>query len=146
MNDRPTTEPESPETTVRETASATLADLADLARQLPGDPARNAAIADRLAEELAEVAQMLRSLPGRPAPMSTHDHQILIAIRAAHRSGEDVGETIARALARLASQLGSSAAVVANRPGSREAALVLDLLSGTIGPGDENLDLFGASS
>jgi hypothetical protein len=95
--------PPGPEVTVRETAHAVLADLAEL--DLPGgtDSQRrgSAVVLDRLAEELAEAAAMLRALPGRPAAMSGHDYQLLAALRTAHTAGEDVGETIARALARL---------------------------------------------
>jgi hypothetical protein len=36
--------------------------------------------------------------------------------------------------------------LTAGRPGSREAALVADLLSGLAGPDDENLDKYRASS
>ena len=78
--------------------------------------------------------------------MSGHDYQILAALRTAHAVGEDVGETIARALARLAAELGGTAAVIRNRPGSWEAVLVADLLCGTVGADDENLDMYGASS
>jgi hypothetical protein len=46
-------------------------------------------------------------------------------------------------LARLAAQLGSSQAVTAGRPGSWEAALVDQLLAGTVGPGDEHLGAIG---
>lgn len=89
---------------------------------------------------------MLRALPGRPAAMSGHDHALLAALRTAHAAGEDIGETMARAVARLAAELSASAAVTANRPGSWEAALIADLLRGTVGPDDENLDMYGASS
>ena len=127
--------PDSPETTVRETASATAIDLAELAAILPGDPDANARVADKLSEELAEVGQMLRSLPSRPVPMPGHDYQLLAALRTAHAAGEDIGETVARALARLAWELGSTASVVPNRPGSWEAAAVMELLGGTVGSG-----------
>ncbi len=109
-----------PEITVRETASAALADLADLAASLPGDIARNAQVADRLAEELAETGAMLRALPGRPAAMSGHDYALLGALRSAHAAGEDVAETIARACARLAAELGGSFEVIKARPGDDE--------------------------
>jgi hypothetical protein len=36
--------------------------------------------------------------------------------------------------------------VLKNRPGSWEAALVADLLSGTVGPGDEQLPMYGITS
>jgi hypothetical protein len=133
----------SPETTVKETASATATDLADLAAQLPGDAAANARVADKLSEEVAELAQMLRALPGRPVPVPGHDWQLLGALRTAHQSGEDVGAKIAAALARLAAELGGSRHVVVNRPGSWEAAAVRELLRGTVGPDDEELPRYG---
>ncbi len=130
-----------PEVTLIETVRAALADLADLAGQLPGDP-DHARVLDRLAEELAEAAAMLRALPGRAAPMTGHSHAALAAFRTAVASGEDIGEFIARTLARLAADLGGTVAVIANRPGSWEAALVADLLSGTVGPDDEGLEMY----
>ena len=102
--------PDSPEVTLRETAHAAATDLAELASDLPGDPAASARVADKLSEEVAEIAAMLRALPARPAPMSGHDCQMLAALRTAHASGEDVGETIARALARLAAETGGTVA------------------------------------
>jgi hypothetical protein len=152
MHDHFATLPEAPEVTLVGSAAATLADLRDLVAALPspsarpGDAARAARIADRLAEELAECAAMLRALPGHPAALAGYDHQLLAALRTSHRSGEDIAKTTAHALARLAAELGSSVQVVANRPGSREAGLVIGLLSGTVGPHDENLGMFGASS
>jgi hypothetical protein len=140
------TSAEPPEVTLTETARAALADLADLARQLPGDTSRNAPVADRLAEELAETGAMLRALPGRPAAMSGHHYAALAAFRTAVASGEDIGEFIAHTLARLAADFGGTVAVIANRPGSWEASLVAELLSGTVGPGDENLDMYRAES
>lgn len=123
--------------TVIATIQSVITDLADLLTS-PGDDA-SARVLDRLSEEVAEAAAMLRALPARPAGMSGHDYQALAALRTAHAAGEDIGETIARALARLAAGLGGSAAALANRPGSGEAALVADLLSGTVGPDDEHL-------
>ena len=137
---------ESPEVTLVESTKAALADLADLAAQLPGDTAGNARVADRLAEETAEIGAMLRALPGRPAAMSGHDCALLAALRTAHAAGEDVGETIARALAQLTAELGGSFEVLKARPGSWEAALIADMLSGTVGPDDENLDMYRAPS
>jgi hypothetical protein len=135
------------EVTVRESAISTLADLADLARQLPGpDPAVSARVMDRLAEEMYESAAMLRALPGRPAAMSGHDYALLGAIRTAHAAGEDVAETIARALARLAAELGGSSEVLRNRPGSWEASSVRELLRGTVGPDDEALPMSDCTS
>jgi len=140
-----TTPPPGPEATLAESAKAAAADLTDLATRLPGG-IPSARIADRLSEELAEIGQMLRSLPHRPATMSGHDFQMLAALRTAHTGGEDVAETIARALARLAAEVGGSGKVIANRPDSWEAALVADLLSGTVGPDDENLGAYRTTS
>jgi hypothetical protein len=133
----------SPETTVKETASATATDLAELAAILPGDAAASARVADKLSEELAELGQMLRSLPGRPAAMSGHDYALVAALRTAHAAGEDIGETLARALARLAAELGGIFEVIKARPGSWEAALIAELLRGTVGPYDEDLPAYG---
>jgi hypothetical protein len=137
-----------PEITLTETVRATLADLTELAKRLPAAASQrdgSAVILDRLSEELAEAAAMLRALPGRPVPMPGHDYQLAAALRAAHAAGEDIGETIARALARLAAALGSSAAVLANRPGSAEAELAAWLLSGTVGPDDQHLSRWAVS-
>jgi hypothetical protein len=136
----PVVSPDSPEVTLRESAHAVLADLAEL--DLPGDASRNAQVAERLSEELAEVGLMLRALPGRPS-VSGHDAQLLAALRTAHAAGEDIGETVARALARLAAEVGGMWQVLANRPGSWEAALIAELLRGTVGPDDENLPAYG---
>ena len=140
MSDHPQAPPvplAPPEVTIRESAKAAAADLADLAGELPGDPAASARIADRIAEEAAEVGLMLRCLPGRPVPMSGRDAAALAALRSAHAEHEDIGEFIARALARLAWELGGSWYVLENRPGSWEADYVRQLLQGTCGDGDD---------
>jgi malonyl CoA-acyl carrier protein transacylase len=142
MPNSPITSPAPPEVTLTETASAALADLTDLAAQLPGDTARNAVILDRLAEELTETAAMLRALPSRPAAMTGHSYGALSAFRTAVASGEDIGEFIALTLTRLAAEVGGTSKVIANRPGSWEASHVADLLSGTVGPDDENLGAY----
>jgi hypothetical protein len=72
-------------------------------------------------------------------PPSSADDAALSAFRDAHAAGRDVGEFIAVALARLAAELGGSEEVLANRPGSWEAAHVAELLSGTVGSYDEHL-------
>jgi hypothetical protein len=134
---------DSGETTLRESAAASAIDAADLAAGLASgaidDPAHAALIADRLSEEYAEAAQMLRELPGCTVEARGSDWQVLAGLRTAHARGEDLGQTIARALARLAAELGSTDAVLANRPGSWEAAALGDLLRGTVGPDDENI-------
>ncbi len=131
------------EITVIETARSAATDLADLAGTAIEDTARSARVADRLSEELAELAAMLRSLPGRPAAWPGHDFQLLAALRTARAADEDIGEFAARALARLAAELGGSFEVIKARPGSWEAALIAELLRGTVGPDDENLPVFG---
>lgn len=133
--------PLSPQVTVTATIQSLMDDLANLLSR-PGDPG-SARILDRLAEETTEAAAMVRALPGRPAEMSGSDRQLLAALRTAHAAGEDVGETIARALARLAAEVGGTHEVIKARPGSWEAALVADLLRGTVGPDDGNLPLYG---
>jgi hypothetical protein len=145
MNDR-IKAPDSPEVTLAESASATAADLAELAASLPGGSSRTAKIADRISEEVAEVAAMIRSLPGRPNGITGHAHQAMAAFRTAVAAGEDIGEFIAITLAALAAEIGGSGAVLANRPGSWEAAHVAALLSGTVGPDDEYLETSPASS
>ena len=91
-----------PEVTLRESVSSTLADLPDLARQLPGgEPSHHARVLDRLAEELAEAAAMLRALPGRPVEVPGHECAMLLALRTAHAADKDVNQTIAHAVARL---------------------------------------------
>ncbi|HEY1621762.1 MAG TPA: hypothetical protein VGG25_29345 [Streptosporangiaceae bacterium] len=145
MNDR-IKAPDSPEVTLAESASAAAADLAELAGSLPGDPFHTAEIADRISEEVAEVAAMIRSLPGRPREIAGHVHQAIAAFRTAIADGEDIGEFIATTLAVLAAEIGGSGAVIANRPGSWEAAHVAALLSGTVGPDGEYLDIPPVSS
>ena len=87
---------------------------------------------------------MLRALPGRPAALADYDYQLLAALRTSHASGEDVAEAIAHALARLAVELGGSLQVTANRPGSCGPSDIAELLRGTVGPGDEDLGMFGS--
>jgi hypothetical protein len=75
-------------------------------------------------------------------PMPRADALCLNGLSAAWWEGQDVGEFLGRALARLAVELGGSEAVIANRPGSWEAALVEQLLTGTVGAYDEHLRQF----
>src|SRR5258708_16453252 len=132
-----------PQTTLTESAHAAATDLAELAAAVPGDAFRTGEVADRISEEVAEVAAMIRSLPGRPAEMPGYDRALLAALRTAHQAHEDLAETIARALARLAAELGGSFEVFKARPGSWEAALIAELLRGTVGPDGENLPMYG---
>lgn len=60
-------------------------------------------------------------------------------ILAAHATGLDIAEWVAGVLARAAAALGSTDALLANRPGSWEAAHVRALLAGTVGADDEYL-------
>lgn len=144
----PSGPPAHAEVTLVETIRSVLGDLTEL--ELPGDTDTqrqgSAVILDRLAEELAEAAAMLRALPGRPTAMTGHCHAALAAFRTAVASGDDIGEFTALTLARLAADLSGTVAVTANRPGSWEAALVAELLSGTIGPDDENLGAYRTTS
>jgi len=122
------------------TLSEIMRDMREVAEAGPaaGEPA--ALILDRLAEEVTEAAARIRYLPDhRPAVMPGMDRQLLAALRTAHASGEDLGGFLARGLARLAAELGSSAEVLARRPGSWEAGHVAGLLAGTVGTDDEDL-------
>jgi hypothetical protein len=147
MGNRPTRRPppEPPEVTISESGAATLADLAEVTKRLPGDPAASALIYDRLSEELAELAAMCRALPGRPVEMAGRDFQMLGAIRSEHRAGGDVAALIARSVARLAHELGGSAAVLANRPGSWESTHLRALLAGEIGTDDQYLHMYAVN-
>ena len=61
------------------------------------------------------------------------------AMIAAVDSEHDFSGWLADCLARTAARVGSSGAVTAGRPGSWEAALVRELLAGTVGADDEYL-------
>jgi len=61
------------------------------------------------------------------------------AVTAAVEHEHDFAGWLADALARVAARVGSSAALTAGRPGSWEAALVDQLVKGTVGD-DEHLD------
>jgi hypothetical protein len=79
--------------------------------------------------------------------MNQHTTAAVDAVLTAHAQGADVGEFIADVLARAAARLGSSEALLANRPGSWEAAAVAELLRGTVGHDDEELARYrGAGS
>jgi hypothetical protein len=60
-------------------------------------------------------------------------------ILTAHATGHDIAEWLAVALAQAAARLGSTEALLANRPGSWEAASLRQLLAGTAGEADEYL-------
>jgi hypothetical protein len=70
-----------------------------------------------------------------------------IAVVEAVREEHDFGGWLAGVLARAAAELGSTAALVARRPGGWEADLVQQLVRGTVGSEDEHLsDYRGATT
>jgi hypothetical protein len=71
--------------------------------------------------------------------LSLHTVTAVAAVIDAARREHDFGGWFADVLACVAAQLGSSAALTAGRPGSWEAALVRQLLAGTVGEDDEML-------
>jgi hypothetical protein len=129
-----------------ETATATLTgvltDLAGIAGRLPAEPVTVARTLDRLAEELAEAAAMIRALPGQPAEVPGYTFAALAALDAAVEREHDFAGWLAACLATIAARRGSTAALTAGRPGSWEAALVGQLVFGTVGYGDEALDAY----
>ncbi len=66
------------------------------------------------------------------------------AITQAARSEHDFAGWLAAVLATAAAAVGSSDALVAGRPGSWEASLVLQLVHGTVGWADECLSGYAA--
>jgi hypothetical protein len=64
------------------------------------------------------------------------------AVTAAVAAEHDFAGWLAAVLATAAAQLGSSAALTAGRSGSWEAALVRQLLAGTVGEDDEALGVY----
>jgi hypothetical protein len=76
----------------------------------------------------------------RPAgePVLIRDAAIEL-LTAAARAEHDFAGWLADVLTYVAADLGSSHALVAGRPGSWEAADVLHLVQGTVGPDDEGL-------
>ncbi len=64
------------------------------------------------------------------------------ALAAAHQAENDFAGWLAAVLATVASQLSSSDALTAGRPGSWEAALVDQLVKGTVGHDDEYLSAY----
>ncbi len=61
------------------------------------------------------------------------------ALTRAARTEHDFADWLAAVLAQVAGQLGSADALIAGRPGSWEAALVAQLVSGTVGYDNEAL-------
>ena len=108
----------------------------------PEEQERLAKMAARLAEDCAELAAMARALPGRPREMAGHTAAALAAVITAAGAEHDFAGWLAMVLAMAAARLGSSAALTAGRDGSWEAADVMHLVRGTVGPQDEHLDVF----
>jgi hypothetical protein len=71
--------------------------------------------------------------------VNEHTEQAIAATVAAVREEHDFGGWLGGVLAVAAAELGSSNALTDGRPGSWEAALVDQLVKGTVGWGDENL-------
>lgn len=65
--------------------------------------------------------------------------QAVEAIAAAVEHEHDAPGWLADVLGQVAARVGGSGVILAGRPGSWEAALVRQLLAGTIGDGDEYL-------
>jgi hypothetical protein len=60
-------------------------------------------------------------------------------LRIGHATVHDFSDWLASVLSSVAAELGSSDALVAGRPGSWEAAKVIELVKGTVGWDDEYL-------
>jgi hypothetical protein len=69
----------------------------------------------------------------------THTRLAIAVMVAAVGEERDFGGWLAHVLASAAAELGSSAALSAGRPGSWEAALIQQLVRGTVGHRDEHL-------
>lgn len=76
---------------------------------------------------------------GGDPPVLTYTERARDAMLEAVRAEYDFGGWLAGALAEVAAQLGTSDALTAGRPGSWEAALVRQLVHGTVGWDDEFL-------
>jgi hypothetical protein len=71
--------------------------------------------------------------------MADHTHRAVRAVLQAARAEHDFADWLAQVLAKVAGQIGSSEALTAGRPGSWEAALVDQLVCGTVGYDGEAL-------
>ena len=69
----------------------------------------------------------------------SHTARARHAVLEAARSEQDFGDWLAHVLAAAAAELGSTDALTAGRPGSREADLVQRLVKGTVGWDDQYL-------
>jgi hypothetical protein len=77
-----------------------------------------------------------------PAMDESYTDQALKALTEAARTEHDFAGWLAGVLARAAAALGSSGALVAGRPGSWEADLLIRLVRGTAGWDDEYLQIY----
>jgi hypothetical protein len=71
--------------------------------------------------------------------MTDYTHRAVRAVLSAARGQHDFADWLAQVLAQVAGQLGSAEALTAGRPGSWEAALVDQLVCGTVGYDGEAL-------
>jgi len=78
--------------------------------------------------------------------MPGHDYQMLAPLRSPSRPVRTPARRSPAPWPGSPRISAGSAEVIRDRPGGWEAALVADLLSGTVGPGDENLPMFGITS
>jgi hypothetical protein len=72
-------------------------------------------------------------------PPQGYTERAAAAVVEAVRAEHDFGGWLASVLASAAAELGSSRALIARRPGSWEAELVIQLVCGTVGWNDEYL-------
>jgi len=83
----------------------------------------------------------MKDTVSQPAPDTTRAAADAILAMVREREYDFPG-LLAAVLASVAAELGSTYALVASRPGSWEASLVLDLVRGTVGHGDEGLSTY----
>ena len=114
------------------TIQGAIADLAEMARWLPGmtarDARRAAVILDRLAEELAEAAAMTRALPARPPGQAGHTVAAAAALATAARREPDFARWLTTVLRGTARE--PDTALTARPPDSWDAWLVRQLVAG----------------
>ena len=116
--------------------------------QLIGLAAEDPARLHRIADKLAEAQQRTGPFPEQPALFELEDMMddpdytaaAVEAMCAALDAEHDFAEWLASILVRVAARKGSSDALTAGRPGSWEAALVDQLVKGTVGYDDEYLN------
>jgi len=83
----------------------------------------------------------MKDTVSQPGPDTTRAAADAILAMAREQEHDFPGR-LAGVLASVAAELGSTYALVASRPGSWEASLVLDLVRGTVGHGDEGLSTY----